>query len=180
MQHVRWREGGKTGGARLRPGALVAPRHNAVDIDSSGDRDVLQRRFRETPIPRAVEPESASPLGERAFDTRAARVLPLALFTRIPGLGGVQGLGLRPWVECEGARLRRLRVCTERTLRTGPAVLRAEAHLNKGMIRGADALGPTHRGFALWTAHLLPFPIHRELLERIADLSPPSKALEVS
>src|SRR6267378_245954 len=109
---------GEPGGARLRPGALVEPRDNTVDIDGSGGRDVLQVRFRETPIPRAAEPKRAYPLGERAFDPRAAPVLPLALFTRIPGLGGVQGLGLQPWVEFERARLRRLRVRTYRTLRT--------------------------------------------------------------
>ena len=112
MKHGRWREGGETGGPRLRPGALVQPRDNTVDIDGSGSRDVLQVRFREPPIPRAAEPTSAYPLGERAFDPRAASVLPLTLFTRIPGLGGVQGLGLRPWVEFERARLRRLRVRT--------------------------------------------------------------------
>src|ERR671924_1327784 len=110
MKHVRWREGGETGGARLRPGALVQPRDNAVDIDGRGGRDVLQVRFRKTPIPRAAEPESAYPLGERAFDTRAARILPLALCTRIPGLSGLQRLVLRPRVEFEGAGLRRLRV----------------------------------------------------------------------
>ena len=112
MQHIRWREGGETGGTRLRPGALVQPRDHAVDIDRRGGRDVLQMCFRELPIPRAAEPESAYPLGERAFAPRAAPVLPLALFTRIPGMGSVQGLGLRSWVEFEGARLRWLRVCT--------------------------------------------------------------------
>jgi hypothetical protein len=108
----RRREGGETGGARLRSWALVEPRNDAVDVDGGGSRDVLQVRFRQAPIPRAPQPTSAYPLGERAFDSRAAPILPLALFTRIPGLGGVQGLGLRPWVEFESARLRRLRVCT--------------------------------------------------------------------
>jgi hypothetical protein len=112
MQHVHWREGGETGGARLRPGALVQPRDNTVNIDGRGGRNVLQVRFREPPIPRAAEPTSAYSLGERAFDPLAAPVLPLTLFTRIPGLSGVQGLGLRPWVEFEGARLRWLRVRT--------------------------------------------------------------------
>src|SRR6266571_4422820 len=37
------------------------------------------------------------------------------------------------------------------------------------MVRGADALRPTHRGFALRTAHLLPLPVYRELLERIGS-----------
>jgi hypothetical protein len=66
---------------------------------------VLHVRFRESPIPRAAEPNRADPLGERALDPRAASVLPLALVTRIPGLGGVHRLVLRPWVEFEGARL---------------------------------------------------------------------------
>ena len=73
MECVGRREGGETGGARLRPRALVDPRDNAVDIDGRGSRDVLHVRFRESPIPRAAEPKRADPLGERAFDTRAAR-----------------------------------------------------------------------------------------------------------
>ena len=39
----------------------------------------------------------------------------------------------------------------------------------RGMVRGADALGPTHRGCALWTASLLPLPIPRDLLERLGS-----------
>ena len=112
MQHGRWREGGETGSARLRLGALVDPRDNPVDINGRGGRDVLHVRFREPPIPRAAEPESTNSLRERPFDPRAAPVLPVAFFTRIPGLGSVQGLGLRSWVEFEGARLRRLRMRT--------------------------------------------------------------------
>ena len=112
IEHEHWGEGGETGGARLRPGALVQPRDNTVEMDGRGGRDVLQVRFRETPIPRAAEPISAAPLGERAFAPGAAPVLPLTLFTRLPGLGGMQGLGWRPWVELEGARLRWLRVRT--------------------------------------------------------------------
>jgi hypothetical protein len=177
MPHVHWREGGETGGAGLRPGALVQPRDNTVDIDGSGGRDVLPVRFREPPIPRAAEPKRVSPLGERAFAPRAAPVLPLALVTRLPGLGGVQGLGLQPWVEFERTSLRWLRVRTYRTLRTWAAVLRAEAHLDKGMVRGAGALCPTPRGFALRTAHLLPLPIHRDLLERIGCRDPHLPAL---
>ena len=41
MERMGRREGGETGGARLRPGALVEPRDHAVDIDGGGDRDVL-------------------------------------------------------------------------------------------------------------------------------------------
>ena len=112
MQRVHWREGGETGGARLRPRALVEPRDNTVNIDGRGSRDVLQVRFRQPPIPRAAEPKRADPLRKRAFDPCAASVLPLALITRIPSLGGVQRLRLRPWVEFEGARLWWLRVRT--------------------------------------------------------------------
>jgi len=112
MQRVHWREGGETGGARLRPRALVEPRDHPVNIDRSGSRDVLHMCFRQTPIPRAAEPKRADPLRERAFAPRAAPVLPLALVTRLPGLGGLQRLVLRPWVECEGARLWWLRVRT--------------------------------------------------------------------
>ena len=101
---------GEAGGARLRPRALVEPRDNPIYIDRGGGRDVLQVCFRQASIPRTAEPKSAYALGERAFDPRAAPVLPLAFFTRIPGLGGVQGLVLRPWVEFERARLRWLRV----------------------------------------------------------------------
>jgi hypothetical protein len=46
MKRSDWREGGETGGACLRPWALVEPRDNAVDIDGRGGRDVLQVRFR--------------------------------------------------------------------------------------------------------------------------------------
>ena len=46
------REGGETGGARLRPGALIEPRDDAVDIDGGRDRDVLYVGLRCAPIPR--------------------------------------------------------------------------------------------------------------------------------
>ena len=45
MERVGRREGGETGGARLRPWALVEPRDHAVDIDGGSGRDVLQVRF---------------------------------------------------------------------------------------------------------------------------------------
>ena len=94
MERVGRREGGETGGARLRPWALVEPRDNAVDIDGGSGRDVLQVRFRETPIPRAAEPESAYPLGECAFDTSALLRALDALLTGIPSPGRCQCLVL--------------------------------------------------------------------------------------
>src|SRR5438128_11748460 len=132
MERVGRREGGETGGARLRPWALVEPSDNAVDIDGGGGRDVLQVRFRETPIPRAAEPESAYPLGERAFDTRAARVMPLALLTRLPGPAGLQGLVLRPRRAFGGAGPRRCRARRGPTPRPHPPRLRPEADAAQG------------------------------------------------
>ena len=41
LEHGDRREGGETGGARLRPWALIEPRHNPIDIDGGRDRDVL-------------------------------------------------------------------------------------------------------------------------------------------
>ena len=83
---VRRRKSGNARDPCHGPWALVEPRDNAVDIDRGSGRDVLQVRFRETPILRVAEPKSAYPLGERAFDPCTAPVLPLALFTRIPVL----------------------------------------------------------------------------------------------
>ena len=37
-----WREGGETGGARVRPWLSVEPCDQAVDIDRGGNGDVLQ------------------------------------------------------------------------------------------------------------------------------------------
>ena len=96
---VRRRERGKAGDPCHGPWALVEPRDNAVDIDRGGDRDVLQVGLRHAPIPGPAQAKGADPLGERPFDTRAARILPLALLTGIPGLGRLQRLVLRPWVE---------------------------------------------------------------------------------
>ena len=50
LQRGDGREGGETGGARLRSRSLIEPRHNPIDIDRGGDGDVLQMRFRQTPI----------------------------------------------------------------------------------------------------------------------------------
>jgi len=72
MERVGRREGGETGGARLRPWALVEPRDNAVDIDGGGDRDVLHVGLRHAPIPGPSQAKGADPLGESAFDPGAA------------------------------------------------------------------------------------------------------------
>jgi len=41
MERVGRREGGETGGARLRPWARVEPRDQAVEIDGRSDRHML-------------------------------------------------------------------------------------------------------------------------------------------
>jgi len=62
MERVGRREGGETGGARLRPWARVEPRDQAVDIDGRGDRDMLQVGFRHAPIPSPAQAKGAHAL----------------------------------------------------------------------------------------------------------------------
>jgi hypothetical protein len=87
MDRVGRREGGETGGARLRPWAHGKPRDNTVDIDGGGDRDVLQVRLGQAPIPRAPQPKRTHALGERPFDASALLRALNALLTGIPGPG---------------------------------------------------------------------------------------------
>jgi hypothetical protein len=87
MERIGRREGGETGGARLRPWALVQPCDNAVDIDSSGSRDVLHMGLGQAPIPRAPQPKRTHSLGERAFDASALLIALDALLTGLPGPG---------------------------------------------------------------------------------------------
>src|SRR5256885_16945836 len=85
-------EGGETGGARLRPWALVEPRDNAVDIDGGGDRDVLQVGLRHAPIPGPSQAKGADPLRERPFNTGAALRALLPFGTGIPCPRRLEGL----------------------------------------------------------------------------------------
>lgn len=87
MERVGRREGGETGGARLCPGALVEPRHNAVDIDGGGGRDVLQVGLCHAPIPGPAQAKRPHPLGERPFDTGPLLLALAPLLTGIPGPG---------------------------------------------------------------------------------------------
>src|SRR2546427_10841396 len=87
MERVGRREGGETGGARLRLWALVEPRDNAVDIDGGGGRDVLHVGLGQAPIPRAPQPKRTYSLGERPFDACALLIARDALLTGIPGPG---------------------------------------------------------------------------------------------
>ena len=124
--------------------------------------------FARAPIPRAPQPKGAHPLGERAFDPAARLIVLLALLTRIPGLGRVQRLGLRPGGSSGGAPAAGP-ACTT-AARTGPAVLQAEAHMNGATARAPTCSRHAVETLALRTAHLLLLPIHRKLLEGIGPV----------
>src|SRR6059058_3494690 len=94
MERVGRREGGETGGARLRPWALVEPRDNAVDIDGGGDRDVLHVGLRHAPISGPSQPKGADSLRERPFDAGPPLIELLALLAGRPGLRRCQRLVL--------------------------------------------------------------------------------------
>src|SRR6266545_6473609 len=94
MERVGRREGGETRGARLCPGALVEPRHNAVDMDGGGGRDVLHVGLRYAPIPGPSQAKGADPLGERPFNAGPLLIELLALLARRPGLRRLQRLVL--------------------------------------------------------------------------------------
>src|SRR4029434_4549309 len=85
MQRVGRREGGETGGARLRPWALVKPCDKTVDIDSGGGRDMLHVGLGQAPIPRAPQSKCTHSLGERPFDARALLIARAALLPGVPG-----------------------------------------------------------------------------------------------
>src|SRR5215471_12806798 len=74
-----WREGGETGGARLRSWALIEPCHNPIDIDRGGDGDVLHVGLRQAPISGPAQAKGTDSLGERPFDPRPPLVELLAL-----------------------------------------------------------------------------------------------------
>ena len=92
MASVSRREGGKAGGARLRPWALVEPRHKAVDIDRGGNGDVLQVGLRHAPIPGPAQAKGAHPLRERPFDAGPLLLELLAFLAGRPGLRRCQRL----------------------------------------------------------------------------------------
>src|SRR5947199_10195801 len=66
LKRSDWREGGETGGARLRPWARVEPRDKAVESDGGRDRGGLQGGLRHAPRPALAQGASADPLGGRS------------------------------------------------------------------------------------------------------------------
>src|SRR2546422_2592802 len=104
MERRDWREGSETGGARLRPWALVEPRDNAVDIDGGGNRDVLQVGLRHAPIPGPAQAQGADPLRERPFNTGAALIALFPFGTGIPRPRRLEGLIWCLRMQLQGAR----------------------------------------------------------------------------
>ena len=87
-------EGGETGGACLRPWALVAPRHTTVDIDGGGNGDVLHVRLRHAPIAGPAQAKGADPLRQCPFDPSPPLLELLARLAGRPGLRRLQRLVL--------------------------------------------------------------------------------------
>src|SRR5215472_8296301 len=84
LQRGDGREGGETGGARLRSRLSVEPCDNAVDIDRGGNGDVLQVGLRHAPVPGPAQAKGADPLRQGAFDASAPFIALLPLVAGIP------------------------------------------------------------------------------------------------
>src|SRR5215510_16080335 len=169
MVRVGRRQSGKAGEPGHGPWALVEPRHNAVDIHRGGDGDVLHVGLRQAPISGPSEAKGTDPLGERPFDAGPSFIALLALLTSVPGLRRLQRLvlvlGRQPQPSAgvlgpgtAGAHGTRL---------TG---LLVEGHKDGATALATAMLPPRHREMALGAAHLLPVPVHLELLERVRPL----------
>src|SRR5438132_4018897 len=94
MVRVRRRKSGKAGDPCHGPWARVEPRDNAVNIDRSGDRDVLQVGLRHAPIAGPSQPKGADSLRERPFDAGPPLRELVALLAGGPGLRRFQRLVL--------------------------------------------------------------------------------------
>src|SRR5215471_1964070 len=170
-----WREGGETGGARLRSWALIELRHNPIDIDRGGDRDVLQVGLRQAPISALPQAKGPYPLREGPFHARPLLITLLSLLTGIPGPCRVEGVILGAGLELQRARLL-LGPCAEGAGCTWPTIVRIEADVNIRTTGRCMTLQPAHRGLALRTVHLLVLPIHGEVFNPVAafDLGLPA------
>src|SRR5438105_9690661 len=91
---VRRRKSGKAGDPCHGPWALVEPRDKAVNIDRSGDRDVLHVGLRHAPISGPSQPKGADSLRERPFDAGPPLIELVALLAGRPGLRRFQRLVL--------------------------------------------------------------------------------------
>ena len=154
MERRDWREGSETGGARLRPWALVEPRDNAVDIDGGGDRDVLQVGLRHAPIPGPAQAKGAHPLGERPFDAGPPLRELLALLAGRPGLRRLQRL-IRLLGRQSPPSARVVGTGTARPHGTRPTRVLVKFHNAGATAPPAAVLPPRGRHVALGAAHLL-------------------------
>ena len=166
MASVSRREGGKAGGARLRPWALVEPRHKAVDIDRGGDRDVLQVGLRHAPIPGPAQAKGTDPLGERPFDAGPPLLQLLALFAGRPRLRRGQRLVLVLGRQSQPS------ACvfgtgTGRAHGTRPTRVLGKFDHDGATALATPMLPPRHRQVALGAAYLLLVPVHLELLQGV-------------
>src|SRR2546422_1130540 len=167
MERRDWREGSEGGGARLRPGALVEPRDNAVDIDGGGDRDVLQVGLRHAPIPGPAQAKGAHPLGERPFDAGPPLIELLARLARRPGLRCLQRLVLvLGWEPQPSTRV--LGPSTRGPHGTRPTHVLVEFDNDGATALPTPMLPPRDRQVALGTAYLLLVPVHCELLHGVS------------
>src|SRR5215831_10850126 len=177
LERVGRREGGETGGARLRAWALGEPRDNAVYIDGRGDRDVLHVGFRHAPIPRPTQAKGAHALRERPFDPGPLLRQLLPLLAGRPRLRRLQRLVLvlgrepQPPASVLGTG-------TGGPYGTRLTCVLVEFHNDRATALPTPMLPPRHREVALGAAHLLLVPGHLKPLEGVSplDLRLPSLA----
>ena len=169
MESAGRSERGATGGACLRPWALVEPRHNVIDIDGGGDRDVLHVGLRQAPISGPAEAKSANPLGERPFDTSPPLIALLALLTGRPGLRRCQCLVLVLGREPQPSPPV-LGTGTAGPHRTRPTRMLVKFHNDRATALPAAVLPPRSRHVALGAADLLLVKVYLKLLYGVSSL----------
>src|SRR3989454_10272995 len=177
MVRVRRRKRGKAGDPCHGRWALVEPRDNAVNIDRSGNRDVLQVGFRQPPIPCPAQPKRTHSLGEGPFDARALPILRFAFCTGIPGprVGHGLRLGARREPQPAAAALGTGTRGADRARRTR---LRGTWDHDRATALAPAVLPPGRRQVPLGTAPLLLVPVHHTRLwaVRALDLGLPALA----
>src|SRR4029450_2515853 len=169
MVRVCRRQSGKAGEPCQGPWAVVEPRYNAVDIDRGGDGDVLHVGPRQAPISGPPEAKGTDPLGERPFDAGPSFIELLPLLAGRPGLRRLQRLilvlGRQPQAPA-GV----LGTGTGGSYGTRPTGLFVECHNDGATALSTSMPPPRDRQVALGTAHLLPVPVHLELLQGVGTL----------
>src|SRR5438093_3859120 len=145
---VRRRKSGKAGDPCHSPWARVEPRDNAVDIDRSGNRDVLQVGLCHAPISGPSQPKGADSLRERPFDAGPPLIELLALLAGRPGLRRGQRLVLLLGRQPQPSA-RVLGTGTVGPHGTPPARVFGEFHIDWATALPDDVLPPRCRNVAL-------------------------------